>query len=237
MGHGIPRYIYMSTYCLPCIYHFPKARLPQGATTLGIVLSSDKTTLTAMTGDHSAHPLLMTLANIDSSIRLSSASHPLKLLAMIPVPKFVGVQKNLHGILENRLLHACLDFVTSPLKTTARTGTWSSDNAGYIRHCLTPLVAYIADTPEAAALTGVAGKTSHLTTASFREFGDPFRHPPRMANDILTSIDDLSNEFDPSDVKLYATKARELYRLNGVNLPFWRDWELPDGTLPNPSQF
>ena len=216
--------------------HYSQARLPQGATTLGVVLSSDKTALTAMTGDHSAHPLLITLANIDSSIHLSSSLHALKLLALIPVPKFVGVQKNIRGILENRLVHACLDFVTSPLKTTARTGAWMGDYAGYLRHCFTPLVAYIADTPEAGALTGVAGKTSHLTTASYKEFGDSFRHPPRMASDVLASLSILSHYFDPSNVRVYANKARELYRLNGVNLPFWRDWMLPDGTLPNPSQ-
>lgn len=127
-----------------------------------------------MTGDHAAHPLLITLANLDSSVCLSSSSHALQLLALIPVPKFVSVQKKLHGILENRLIHACLDFITSPLKTTARTGAWMGDYAGYIRYCFTPLVAYIADTPEAAALTGVAGKTSHLTMATFKEFGDPF---------------------------------------------------------------
>ena len=95
------------------------------------------------------------------------------------------------------------------------------DYAGYLRHCFTPLVAYIADTPEAGALTGVAGKTSHLTTASYKEFSDSFRHPPRMASDVLASLSILSHYFDPSNVRVYANKARELYRLNGVNLSFW----------------
>lgn len=203
---------------------------------LGIVLSSDKTRLTSITGDHTSHPLLITLANINSATRLSNSSHALNLLALIPVPKFVGVKKKLHGILENRLLHLCLDFITSPLKAAARNGAWMADYAGYIRHCFTPLVAYVADTPEAAALTGVAGKTSHLTTANFKQFGDPFRHPPRMAIDMLASLDTLSDHFEPSNIEVYATKARELFRLNGVDLPFWRDWVLPDGTLPNPSQ-
>jgi len=213
-----------------------KARLPRGATLLGTVLSSDKTGLTRMTGDHSAHPLLITLANIESKVRSSSSSHAFELLALIPVPKFVGVKKGLHGVLENRLTHKCLDFVTSPLKGAARNGAWMTDYAGYIRHCFTPLAAYIADTPEAAALAGVAGKTSHLTMASFKEFGDPFRHPPRMAADTLTSLNILSTRFDPSNVGVYTTNARQLFRLNGVDLPFWRDWGLPDGTLPNPCQ-
>jgi len=57
-----------------------------------------------------------------------------------------------------------------------------------------------------------------------------------MATDVLTSLDTLSQHFDPSNVAVYTTNARQLFRLNGVNLPFWRDWELPDRTLPNPSQ-
>lgn len=158
-------------------YYFLKARLPRGSTLLGITLSSDKTKLSSITGNHTSHLLLITLANINSAVQLLSSSHALQLLALIPVPKFIDVKK-LHDILENRLLHMCLDFITSPLKVAVRNGTWMTDHASYMRYCFTPLFAYIADTPEACILAGVAGKTCHLTTASFKEFGNPFLHPP-----------------------------------------------------------
>src|ERR1700753_1637406 len=127
MVHGKCRYTPFlkppfSTFNVRCSQIISQARLPEGATLLGITLSSDKTALTSMTGDHSAHPLLITLANIDSTVRVSTSSHALKLLALIPVPKFVGVKKGLCGILENRLLHTCLDFIPSPLKLAARAG-------------------------------------------------------------------------------------------------------------------
>ena len=189
-----------------------------------------------MTGNRVAHPLLITITNIDSTLRSSSSSHAFSLLALLPVPKFVGVKKGLHGILENRLTHSCLDFVTRSLKVASQLGSWFSDYAGNIRHCFTPLVACIVDTPEAAALAGVAGKTSHLTMATYKEFGDPFKHQPRTAASILTSLDTLASQFDPSEVAVYARNARTMFRLNGVNLPFWRDWYLPNGTLPNPHQ-
>ena len=189
-----------------------------------------------MTGDRVAHPVLITLANIDSAIRTSTSSHALPLLALLPVPKFVGIKKNLHGILENRLMHSCLDFVSNPLKTASQNGAWFSDYAGKTRHCFTPLVACIVDTPEAAALAGVAGKTSHLTMASYKEFGDPIQHPPRTATSILSSLKTLASQFDPSKISIYISNARSTFRLNGVDLPFWRDWHLPDGTLPNPHQ-
>ncbi|KAF9782579.1 hypothetical protein BJ322DRAFT_1157393 [Thelephora terrestris] len=213
-----------------------QCRLPSHSTLLGITLSSDKTRLSAMTGDRVAHPLLITLANIDSSVRSSISSHTFSLLALLPVLKFVGVKKGLHGVIENRLTHSCLDFITHPLKIASQDGAWLSDYAGNTRFCFTPLVAYIVDTPEATALTGVAGKTSHLTMATFREFGDPIRHQPRTAASILTSLNTLASEFDPSQVATYTSNAKALFRLNGVNLPFWRDWFLPDGTLPNPHQ-
>ena len=38
--------------------------LPLGGTLIGVVLSSDKTTISAMTGDHVAYPLLILMANI-----------------------------------------------------------------------------------------------------------------------------------------------------------------------------
>ena len=104
--------------------HF-KARLPPNATLLGITLSSDKTKLSTMTGDRVAHPLLITLANIDSAIRSSSSSHALSLLALLPVPKFVGVCHRydflvrLHGtdlvFFELFKLYFHLGLITTPM--------------------------------------------------------------------------------------------------------------------------
>lgn len=72
--------------------------------------------------------------------------------------------------------------------------------------------------------------------ATYKEFGDPFRHQPRTAASILASLEILTSQFDPSEVAAYANRAKTLFRLNGVDLPFWRDWYLPDKTLPNPHQ-
>lgn len=234
MGHAGMGF-YVDNY-RPTSFKTFQCRLPQYATLLGVTLSSDKTRLSVMTGDRVAHPLLITVANIDSTLRSSVSSHTFLLLALFPVPKFIGVKKGLHGILGNRLIHSSLDFITRPLKIASQRGAWFSDYAGHMRYCFTPLVAYIADTPEATALTGVAGKTSHLTMATYKEFGDPIRHQPRTAASILTSLETLASQFDPSQVAIYTSNAKAMFRLNGVNLPFWRDWFLPDGTLPDPHQ-
>ena len=97
----------------------------------------------------------------------------------------------------------------------------------------------IVDTPEAAAIACVAGKTSHLTMADYRKFGDPTRHEPRTASTTLAQLAALATEHHPLDLPTYLPAAKEM-RLNGVHLPFWRDWCLASSTKllqSDPSQF
>ncbi|KAG2079444.1 uncharacterized protein F5147DRAFT_549100, partial [Suillus discolor] len=75
------------------------------------------------------------------------------------------------GVLEDCLIHQCLDIVLEPLKRAARVGVMMSDPVGNSWHCYTGLASYIADTPEAMMLCAVGGKTSPLTMAMFKQFG------------------------------------------------------------------
>ena len=205
--------------------------IPPGATLLGTILSSDKTTITAMTGDRTAHPLLISLANMKSSYRAKGSHHAFLLLALLPVPKFITHDKPLCGVLENCLLHGCLDFILEPLKKAAFEGKMMSDPYGSLRYCFTPLAAYIVDTPEAAMLAGVGGKTSPITMASYKQFGDPFRHEPRTISTTLAQLSAVKSKFDPNgDIKAYLKEAKK-FRLSGVDKPFWRDWPLAEPSL------
>ena len=204
--------------------------MPRG-TVLGTILSSDKTTISTMTGDQTAHPLLISLANIKADYRAKSSHHAFLLLALLPVPKFISTDKSIRGVLENRLLHACLDFILDPLKKVATWGKMMSDPYGSLCFCYTSLAGYIVDTPEAAMLAGVAGKTSPVTIASHKQFGDPFRHPPRTSSKTLSQLLMIKNRVDPNnDIKAYLTEAKK-FRLNGVDKPFWRDWPLAEPSL------
>jgi hypothetical protein len=131
----------------------------------------------------------------------------------------------IRSVLENRLIHLCLDIITNPLKLAARAGRMMADPRGYSRFCFTALASYMVDTPEAAMLACVAGKTSHLTMADYRKFGDPVRQEPRTALTTLAQLAALAAEFNPVDLYPYICAAKAI-RLNGVHLPFWRDWYL-----------
>ncbi|KIM65973.1 hypothetical protein SCLCIDRAFT_38914, partial [Scleroderma citrinum Foug A] len=200
-----------------------QSELPDGATLLGIVLSSDKTNISVMSGNRMAHPLLLSLANIDADIRSKSSLRTFLLLALLPVPSFVHNKSRVRGLLSDRLVHQCLDLVLKPLKIAAAVGVMMSDPVGNLHHCYTPLVAYIADTPEQSLIACTSPKTSPVSTAIYKQFGDGICHPPRTAAATLHVIKIMCMKSLPTDLINFLKVAKE-HRLNGVFEPFWRDW-------------
>ncbi|KAG1765881.1 hypothetical protein EV702DRAFT_1204407 [Suillus placidus] len=217
-----PRRVYTSTEKKYCVFTEwmtgddawdMQSAIPSGATLLSTILSSDKTNITLLTGDCVAHPLLISLTNIHMKIRLKSSSNAFALTALLPVPKFIHRKKRMKGVLEDRLMHQCLNIVLEPLKQAARLGIMLSDPIGRSHYCFTPLASYIADTPEAMMLASVGGKTLPVTMVMYKQFGDPFQHEPQTKSTTLAQL---------------AVK----FRLNGVEKPFWSDW-----VLAEPSHF
>jgi hypothetical protein len=111
--------------------------------------------------------------------------------------------------LESRMIHECLDFVLKPLKKAAEIGIMMSDPAGSLRHVFTPLAAYMVDVQEALLLAAVAGKTSHLTMANYKQFGDPFRHEPRTTSTTLAQLHALEQKLNPWDLVSYVKAAKK----------------------------
>ncbi|KAF8425395.1 hypothetical protein L210DRAFT_3421273 [Boletus edulis BED1] len=177
-----------------------QSQLPEGATLIGTILSSDKTNITNICGGRVAHPLLISLANIKMSTRLKLSSRSFMLTALLPVPKFVHKNKPQFGVM-------------------------LPDTKGNLRYCFTPLAGYIVDTPEAAMLACVGGKTSPITMAMFKQFGDPFWHEPRTAATTLVQLSVVKSKVDPADLQAFFREAQR-FRLNGVSDPFWRNFPL-----------
>ncbi|KAJ7481071.1 hypothetical protein B0H11DRAFT_1724567 [Mycena galericulata] len=106
-------------------------QLPSGATVLGTILSSDKTQLTSMTGNRSAYPMLISMADLDMDFRMKACHHAFLLLALLPIPKFREKDAEIRGVLANRLFHAVLDFILAPLKKCAEIGLMMTDPLGW----------------------------------------------------------------------------------------------------------
>ncbi|KIJ08836.1 hypothetical protein PAXINDRAFT_36830, partial [Paxillus involutus ATCC 200175] len=206
-----------------------RSQLPLGATLFGVVLSSDKTNITAMTGGRIAHPLLISLANIKMDIQNKASNSAFLLAALLPIPEFIHPVSCICSVLSDQLIHRCLDIVLEPLKQAAQLGWMMSDPAGDLCLCYTPLAAYIVDTPEATMLACIQGLTSPITMAMYKNFRDPFWHPPRLRSVTLAQLATI--KVDISDMDAYFAQCKE-YCLSGVALPFWCDWVLSD-----PSRF
>ncbi|KAG2351068.1 hypothetical protein BDR07DRAFT_1386587 [Suillus spraguei] len=86
--------------------------LPNGATLLGTILSSDKTNISTLTSDRVPHPLLISLANISMKTCAKMSSDSFLLTVLLLVPKFIHTKKctNWHcytGLLE--VVHSWAD--------------------------------------------------------------------------------------------------------------------------------
>ncbi|KAH9475942.1 hypothetical protein JR316_0011504 [Psilocybe cubensis] len=185
----------------------PKDQLPKGATLVPPIISTDKTNISNMTGGRVAYPGLISIANI--------------------MMNFLHRSKAVNGMMAARLYHQCMDIALESVKQTARVGTTMADALGNNRFCFTPLAALIVDTPESALAACVAGSTSSVTLAQYETFGDSFRHPSRTADHTINTIMAINNVKPPNHLEPYLKESKK-HCLNGVHLPFWRDWPLSD---------
>ncbi|KAI6100764.1 hypothetical protein EDD16DRAFT_1717073 [Pisolithus croceorrhizus] len=204
--------------------------LPLGATLLGVVLSDDKTNISVMSGNHMAHPLLISLTNINACLHSKSSMHAYILLTLLPIAKFTHRTTHVCSLLQDQLMHQALNIILSPLKTAASVGVMMSNLRGNLCYCFTLLAVWIADTPEEGLLAGTAMKVSPVTTTTSKEFGDPFQHPPRTAATMLTAIHSTCSQCPPMDYKNFLKAMRQFW-LNGIVEPCWNLWPLSDPSI------
>ncbi|KAI6019708.1 hypothetical protein F5J12DRAFT_904126 [Pisolithus orientalis] len=110
------------------------SQLLSRATLLGTILSSDKMNITTLCGGRVAHLLLVSLENIKMSTCLKLSSNSFMLTALLPIPKFVHKNKCMHGLLEDRLIHECLDIILEPIKQAAKLGIMLPDSLGHMQY-------------------------------------------------------------------------------------------------------
>jgi hypothetical protein len=131
------------------------------------------------------------------------------------------------GVLTDRVFHQCINIVVQPLKAAARMGIMMNDPVGHSRYCFTPLVSYVADTPEELLVACVCSNVSPVTTATRDQFGDAFRHPPRKGLSTIARINAVMQSVSHADVSEFFAMCKK-FNLNGVHEPFWLDWALSD---------
>ena len=176
-----------------------------------------------MSSNRMAHPLLLSLANINADIHSKGSLHAFLLLVLLPVPLFIHNKSCVHGLLSDHLIHQCLDLVLKPLKIAAAIWVMMSDPVGNLHHCYTPLAAYIANTPEQSLMACTSPKALPVSTAIYKQFRDSTCYPPHTAMETLHVIKMMCAKLAPTDL-INFLKVAKAYRLNGVFEPLWRDY-------------
>ncbi|KAI6009132.1 hypothetical protein EDC04DRAFT_2610724 [Pisolithus marmoratus] len=202
-----PGWSFLVTFCLFYKLISIKDTLPEGATLVPIITTSDKTPVTRHTGSLEMHPLFLTTANIDSDICMKAIAYAWHCVAFMLTIKF-DVHPDYQTILQAQLWHRCVNIVTEKLKHTANVGKFMIDPFGDVWHCFMPLVAWTADLPEQQLITSVSRNTSPVTLATLQQFGDSTHQPPCMKNCTLNLIHVISGDVEPWMLDL--AKANQL---------------------------
>ena len=92
-------------------------------------------------------------------------------------------------------------------------------------------VAYTADLPEQLMIACVTKSISPVTIAEKNQFGDAILYALRDSELTLQKLHELCQRIDPWRLQEFLVEAKK-HNLNGVQLPFWRDWR-----FSNPSIF
>ncbi|KAG8690081.1 hypothetical protein FRC08_010677 [Ceratobasidium sp. 394] len=123
-------------------------RNPNG-TVAPIIIASDKTTLSTMSGGQQVYPVYLTLGNISKGIRRKASKCATVVIGYLPVDSFKNVaSKTLRSQLQGELLHRSMEAILEPLKTASCKGVlmWCADS--YLRRVYPILAAFVGDWPE-----------------------------------------------------------------------------------------
>ncbi|KAG9080472.1 hypothetical protein FRC06_006535, partial [Ceratobasidium sp. 370] len=127
------------------------------ATIVLLIIASDRTRLSVMSGGQQAYPVYITLANIDKSVRRQTTSKAMVLLAYLPVDDFEdAANADEKARLKNNLTHRAMEIVTKPLQTASRDGVEMQCADGRFRRGYPIVVGTIGDWPEQCMMSCVA---------------------------------------------------------------------------------
>ncbi|KAI1782117.1 hypothetical protein LXA43DRAFT_906712, partial [Ganoderma leucocontextum] len=189
-------------------------KLPSGATIAPVILASDKTTLSRMSGDKSAWPVYLTIGNIDKSVRRRPSMHATVLLGYLPVAKLECFSEKRRSLEGQRLFHACMRAMLEPLIAAGKEGVEMVCADGRVRRVYPIVAAYIADHPEQCLVSGCQENFCPKCTVHPKERGGPAYAPLRDPTLIVSTLDRVARDEHPPESDQWGLKPIE---------PFWRD--------------
>ncbi|KAG1732170.1 hypothetical protein EDD22DRAFT_960408 [Suillus occidentalis] len=189
--------------------------LPDGATLVPVILSSDKTQLCQFRGDKTAYPVYLTIGNISKSIRRKPSFRAQKLIGYLPTVSLDGKDLSTDNarLIRAQLFHYAMGVVTSSLRAVSPTdGIELTSGDGVVRLGFPVVAAYVADYPEQALVTCTRySQTCPKCSVSKDELGEHVIGDPRHQEQSIRTIHRASRQ---------STRARAYAALkdHGLNL-------------------
>ncbi|EKM74821.1 hypothetical protein AGABI1DRAFT_47382 [Agaricus bisporus var. burnettii JB137-S8] len=188
-------------------------KLPEGATLVPVIIGSDKTQLTSMSGDKQAYPVYLSLGNIPQETRRKASSRTMVLIGYIPVTKLECFSHERRSREGHQLFHQCMETMFEPLRESGKLGVVMKCADGKKRRIHPILAAYIADYPEQCLVCCCKENTCPTCTVLPIQRGDPLHSPPRDPDQTLCVLVAKMNGFRPSEFEKWSLRAVK---------PFWR---------------
>ncbi|PPQ82936.1 hypothetical protein CVT26_004943 [Gymnopilus dilepis] len=192
-----------------------QALLPDGATIVPVILSSDKTNLTRFSGDKQAWPVYLSIGNISKSTRRKANSRAMVLLGYIPVCKLDCFTKKRRSVEGYRFFHDCMKIFLASLREAGQKGVDVACADGFIRTIFPILAAYIADYPEQCLVACCKENSCPTCTVDPDDRGEYRVHS--VLRDPEKTIDILEERANGDAPEEFNDES-----LRPVD-PFWRD--------------
>ncbi|KAG8736304.1 hypothetical protein FRC12_017690 [Ceratobasidium sp. 428] len=166
------------------------ARVNARATIAPLIIASDKTSLSTLSGGQEAYPVYLTIGNISKTLRRKAKERATVLIGYLPVDKFEDVKNpEVRARLRADMTHRAMEQLFAPLKTASEEGfeAWCAD--GRLRHVYPIVAAFVGDWPEQNLMACTNGGGCPICETPHDGRGDIEQHYPfRKPSETLTAL-------------------------------------------------
>ncbi|KAG9082248.1 hypothetical protein FRC06_005152, partial [Ceratobasidium sp. 370] len=114
-----------------------------------LIVASDKTKMTKLSGNKSAYPVYLSIGNISKTYQRQATKHATVVIGYLPIDNFKDVpSETLRKRLKGELIHTTMASLMQLLEEAGQEGVemWCAD--GRLRHVYPLLAAFVGDWPE-----------------------------------------------------------------------------------------
>jgi hypothetical protein len=159
-------------------------------TIVPVIIASDKTQMTKLSGNQEAYPVYLTIGNISKDVRRKASQHATLILGYLPADGFKDVpNKERRRLLKKQLLHCTMRAVMEPLEEAGRSGLDMLCADGRTRRVYPLLAAFVGDWPEQSDMACTSQGGCPICIKQNEGRGDERRAPMRTRVSTLRAID------------------------------------------------